>query len=680
MRAFSRILLTGGGTAGHVNPALAIGRALGDERTAYLYVGVRGRAEADIVPREGLPITFVRASAYPGARPSAAWIGFVANLVAGTVKAAFVVRWFAPEIIVGTGGFASAPTMLAAALLRRLRLCGARVYVHEQNAAPGKLNLLVGRLADRVFVSFPETLSAFPDNGVMAGYPLRRRIQTIDRETARASLDFRVPPGRQVVFAFGGSQGARTINRAVVDALGALLPGRDRLFIIHGTGLRRGDGALDPGADVQARLAQRYSEDDRRAIDEFYVARPFFHDIEQVYALTDLVVVRAGAGTLNEVAALGLPAIVVPKINLPGEHQVMNARALAAGGGASVLYEETRNENGQLVEVLDGALLADTILSLAGDGGGLRRMGAANRAFANTEALQIIRRSIAGDEPPPGLPFPPPAPTGLERGRLLSDGDLLYALEHHRAASLPAGVPLPEQPRAEDRQYYVSRAASLLAHRNWEARNLGVKLAGLLEGREKLSLVLALLKDRRPAAWYKRLFGGDFEQVGFIRRNALTAVGRLGTVTPEVEDVLAAALADPYYEARAESCRAITALDRHLSDGGRTRLIAGLITLLRDRWLEVAATAAEALGHVGGEADARPALLALKAHKFWMVRAAGLRGLQALVERGRAGDLDRLDPEVRGFALTATDFRPEFTIRTSYARLIRAIDRKRSAS
>jgi UDP-N-acetylglucosamine--N-acetylmuramyl-(pentapeptide) pyrophosphoryl-undecaprenol N-acetylglucosamine transferase len=680
MKAFSRILLTGGGTAGHVNPALAIGRALGDERTAYLYVGVRGRAEAEIVPREGMAIRFVRASAYPGTRPSLAWFGFLFNLVLGTARALFIVRSFRPDIIVGTGGYASAPTMLAAAILRRMGLLSARVYVHEQNAAPGKLNLLVGRLADRVFVSFADTLAAFPENGAMAGYPLRRRIQRTDREAARAAIDIRVPPGRHVVFAFGGSQGARTINRAVVDALGALLPHRDRLFVIHGTGMKRGDGASDPGADVEARLAQCYSDEERRAIESFYAARPFFHDIEKVYALADLVVVRAGAGTLNEIAALGLPAVVVPKINLPGEHQVMNARALAAAGGAVVLYEETRNADGQVVEVLDGAMLADTILSLTADGDGLRRMGAANKAFATTDALETIRRSIAGEEPSAGLPFPPPPRAEPVGGRLLPDGALLYALEHRRAASLPAGVVRPEQPRAEDRPYYISRAASLLARRNWEARNLGVKLIGLLDGREKLPLVIALLKDRRPAPWYKRLLGGDFEQVGFIRRNALTTIARIGAATPDVEDALSAALADPYYEARAEACRAITALDRHLSDEGRTRLIAGLIALLGDRWLEVAAAAAEALGHVGGETDARPALLALVDHKYWLVRAAGLRGLHALVERGRAGDLDTLEQAARGFALTATDFRPEFTIRTSYGRLIRAIGTRRSAA
>jgi len=178
-----------------VNPALAIGRALGDERTAYLYVGVRGRAEADVVPREGIPIKFVRASAYPGARPSLAWPGFLFNVFVGTLRALFVVRAFKPEVIVGTGGYASAPTMFAAAILRRLGLLSARVYVHEQNAAPGKLNLLVGRLADRVFVSFADTLASFPANGTMAGYPLRRRIPSKpSRQTPRERQNPRDEP------------------------------------------------------------------------------------------------------------------------------------------------------------------------------------------------------------------------------------------------------------------------------------------------------------------------------------------------------------------------------------------------------------------------------------------------------------------------------------------------------
>jgi UDP-N-acetylglucosamine--N-acetylmuramyl-(pentapeptide) pyrophosphoryl-undecaprenol N-acetylglucosamine transferase len=683
MTACSRILLTGGGTAGHVNPALAIGRALGDERTAYLYVGVGGRAEADVVPREGMPIVFVRASPYPGARPSAAWVSFLFNTVVGTAKAAWAIRRFRPEIIVGTGGFASAPAMFAAALLRRAGLCRAQVFVHEQNAAPGKLNLLVGRLADRVFVSFPETVAAFGGTAVMAGYPLRRRIALVDRDTARASLDFAVPPGRQVVFAFGGSQGARTINRAVVDALGDLLPHRERLFVIHGTGLRRGDGTYDAHQEVQDRLRQRYSAEERQAIDTFYVARPYFHDIERIYALADLVVVRAGAGTLNEVAALGLPAVVVPKINLPGEHQVMNARALARRGGAVVLYEQTRHEQGRRVEALDGATLASTILSLTGDPGRLREMGAANRGFIDRDAIEIIRRAIAGETIDAGASDASASdvvPAGAASGYgspLLGHGELLATLERARAAQGRAYAVDAAIPSVDDRAFYVSRAASLLASASWDARNLGVKLVGLLQARERLPLVLALLADRTPAAWYKRMLGGDFEQVGFIRRNAITTVARLGVVTPEVEQALAAALEDPYYEARAEACRAVTRLDRDLSSGARARLVSGIIRLLRDRWVEVIAAAAEALGHVGGSDDARPALVALRNQKFWMVRAAGLRGLLALVERGQAGDLDTLARDVRAFTLTATDFRPEFTIRTSYGRVVDAIESKR---
>ena len=679
MTAFSRILLTGGGTAGHVNPALAIGRALGDERTAYLYAGVRGRAEADVVPREGMPITFLRASPYPGARPSAEWISFLFNTVMGTVKAAWVIRRFRPEIIVGTGGFASAPVMFAAALLRRAGLCRGQVVVHEQNAAPGRLNLLVGRLADRVFVSFPETAAAFDGRAVVSGYPLRRSIAAVDRGAARAALDFTVPAGRQVVFAFGGSQGARTINRAVVDALGALLPHRDRLFVIHGTGLRRGDGSYDAGQDVQDRLRQRYSVDEQRAIDTFYVARPYFHDIERLYALADLVVVRGGAGTLNEVASLGLPAIIVPKINLPGEHQVMNARALARRGGAVVLYERTRSDEGRPVEELDGAELAATVLVLAGDAGRLHEMGAANRGFVEHDALDVIRNSIAG-EPQPAWTAAGAGPGASPGGPLLSNGALLAVLERAHAARGPAYAVDAAVPLADDRAFYASRAASLLANESWEARNLGVKLTGLLQAREQLPAVLALLADRTPAAWYKRLLGGDFEQVGFIRRNAIAAIARLGVVTPEVEQALAAALDDPYYEARAEACRAVTALDRGLSPEGRARLVAGLIRLLRDRWVEVIAAAAEALGHVGGPGDARPALVALWDQKFWVVRAAGLRGLLALVERGQAGDLGSLARDVRAFALTATDFRPEFTIRTSYGRVVEAIQAQRRTS
>ncbi len=679
MSGFARILLTGGGTGGHVNPALAIGRALAGDETQFLYVGVRSRAEAEIVPREGLPIVFVRAAPYPGLRPSPAWMPFLVNLVVGTLKALFIVRRFHPDVIVGTGGFASAPVMFAAAALRRLGLLRSRVYVHEQNAAPGRLNLLMGRVADRVFVSFPETLAMFPGNGFLSGYPLRRRIQGVSREAARGALDIEVPEGRQVVFAFGGSQGARTINRAVVDALGELAAHKDRLFVIHGTGLPRPGGGYDPGRETDERLEQRYGRAERAVIDGFYVHRPYFHHIEHVYSLADLAIVRGGAGTLSEVAALGLPAIVVPKVNLPGEHQVMNARALARSGGAVVLYEETRLAGGRLVEELDGHVLAKTVLRLLGEADTLARMGRSATSFIHGDALETIRRRVLADAGAGHDDTCPPAATAAVPA-LLGTSALLARLERASAKAGAAYNIAIEIVSADDRAYYVSRAASLLASPSWESRNLGVKLIGLLQARDKLPLVLALLADRRPAAWYKRLLGGDYEQVGFIRRNALTTLGRLRTMSPEVERALFEALSDPYYEARAEAARTVARLEALLSDDARGRLVARLAAMLRDRWGEVAAVAAESLGRVGDVSTALPALLALRDERHWIVRSAGLRGVLHLIERGKAGNLDDLERDIRGYVLTATDFRPEFLIKTSYAKVMAAIAaRKESA-
>jgi UDP-N-acetylglucosamine--N-acetylmuramyl-(pentapeptide) pyrophosphoryl-undecaprenol N-acetylglucosamine transferase len=574
--------------------------------------------------------------------------------------------------------------------------------VHEQNAAPGRLNLLVGRLADRVFLSFPDTLAAFPVNGVLSGYPLRRQIQTIDRDTARASLDFAVPAGRLVVFAFGGSQGARTINRAIVDALGSLLPHKDRVFIIHGTGLADSARSYDAGRDTAARLDARYSEAERRAIETFYVTRPFFHDIERVYAVTGLAVVRGGAGTLNELASLGLPAIVVPKVNLPGEHQVMNARALERAGGAVVLYEETRLENGRAVEELDGSVLASAIVQLLDDAARLSAMALASRQFIQHDAIEVIRTTLQEEDSGRRQPVSQPvlaarngphtqvvrpslvsgAQVGVIAGvpPLLSPAALLPRLERAWAAHRSSYRVEIEIPAAGDRTYYVSRATSLLSDGRWELRNLGVKLVGLLQARDKLPLVLALFRDRRPAAWYKRLLGGDFEQVGFIRRNAVTAIGRLAVVTPDVEDALLVAMSDPYYEVRSEAARVVAVLESGLSQNGRSALVAGLVTLLTDRWLEVVAASADALGRIGGEHDARPVLLALESHRYWVVRAAALRGLASLVERGCAGDLAELEHHLRRFVLTATDFRPEFAIRTSHARVIDAIQMRRGST
>lgn len=669
MKTGTRILLTGGGTAGHVNPALAIGAAIAEPGSETLFVGVEGRAEEQVVPREGIPIHFVRASGFPGARPSPAFARFLVDLVLGTAQAAGILLRFRPDIIVGTGGFASAPVIFAATFLKKLRMSKVRVFVHEQNAVPGKLNRLVGRHAEKVFVTFPETLSLFPGNGALTGYPVRKRIGHVAPEEARARLDFTMPEGRTVVFVFGGSQGSRSLNRGLVDALGDLMPHAGRLFIVHGTGLFKG-GGYDAEADTAARLAARYTEEERARIAAFYTSRSYFHDIASVYALAGLVVIRGGSGSLNEVARMGIPALVVPKANLPGDHQVANARALERAGGAEVLYEETVLSDGHLVEVLDGARLARRILALAGDPGRLVEMSKRGRDVLGIDAAAEIAHHVRHGHARTAIdPTLVPAPTVVSNAALLTRLEKAAAGRSYRVEDVV-------EPR--DLTWFRSRAASLLVNDEWEARNLGVKLLGLLDAREKVPLLLALLADRTPAPRLQRILGGDFAQVGFVRRNVYTALARLDVVDAGVEEALLAGFSDPYWEVRTEAARTAARFAGRLAR--HAEVVAALRKGLSDRNLEAAAAAAEALGVLGSEKDALPALLALADYRFWKVRAAALRGVLSLVERGEVGDREKLKKALPGFLLTSTDFRPQFEMKLSYRRVVEALSRGQEAA
>ena len=672
MQKTRRILLTGGGTAGHVNPALAIGSALATADTRFLFVGVRGRVEEVVVPREGIPIKYVHASGFP-AGLSPQLIRFGLNLAIGTLQSIFILLAFRPELIIGTGGYVSAPVIIAASLLRKLRLSHARVFIHEQNAVPGKLNRLMGRFAHRVLVTFPETLSYFPQRAVLVGYPLRKRIARVSRAEALQKIDIPIPAGRKVVLVFGGSQGSRTINRALVDALSSLLPYRDRLFIIHGVGLFK-SAEYNSMTDTEARLRRLYSEEQLRQIQEFYAYRAFFHNIELLYCLSDLVVARGGAGSLNEISAMGLPALIIPKSNLPGDHQVMNARSMERAGGAEILYEEIASIDGALSEWIDGKIFAEKLLSLIDDEPHLRKMREHSGSFLNQDALLQIQRLVRGD--PGGIqPDLRAAPAAPEYIPLPGNRALLMllekALEKHQGAYRPQMV----ISRPQDLEYLKNRASALLIHPAWQERNVGVKLLGLLHAKEKVPALLTLFHDRTPASPLKRLLGGDFEQVGFVRRNVITALIRINEVSPAVEKALLTGLEDPYYEVRAESARAAAAFGSRLPSP--QSLIAALLKLLTDSNIDVSAAAAEALGRIGGEKDALPALLGMWETRMWKQRAAVLRGLLYLVDRGQVSRLDIVEAQVPRFILTSTDFAPQFEIKSVYRQLMESVSRRK---
>jgi UDP-N-acetylglucosamine--N-acetylmuramyl-(pentapeptide) pyrophosphoryl-undecaprenol N-acetylglucosamine transferase len=657
-----RVILTGGGTGGHVNPALAIAEAIRQRNpdTRFLYVGVRGKAESEIVIPAGFPIHYVRSTGFPGFRPSLALVHFSLTLLVGVIQAFYLVATFQPDKIIGTGGYVSAPVIFANNVMRLLGMSRAQVFIHEQNSVPGKLNRFIGRQAGKVLLTFPETTRFFPENGVVVGYPVRQSVLNMARQGKGKPLPVTIPEGRQVVFAFGGSQGARTINRAVVDALGYFMEQRHDIFIIHGAGLMKGR-EYNAWEDTAQRLLYKYTDQERRKIASFYYAQDYFHNIGDIYAKSSLIVCRGGAGSLNEISAVGKPALIIPKANLPEDHQVMNARAMKRAGAAELIYEDTVMEKGVLLEKVDGEVLATRILNLLNSPAHLAQMASCSEAFMRHNALERISSEIFQNSLSENTEADAVSATWEP---LLSNDELLQLLQHSWLKEVQLYEPHHLIADPDDLDYYRHRAANLLISSSWPERNLGVKLIGLLKHKEKLPSLLHFLADRSPASTLQRLFGGDYRQVGFIRRNALIALQVLNQWGPEVEARVFEALDDGYYEARAQAAKTMG----HFAD----RLIQGeaitekLLELIRDRSFEVVREAALALGYTGGDRGVVEALLSLKEHHYWQVREAALKAVTILVRRGVVRDRNWLLEELSRFIMTTTDFRPHFSIKETY--------------
>ncbi|MDE0002281.1 MAG: UDP-N-acetylglucosamine--N-acetylmuramyl-(pentapeptide) pyrophosphoryl-undecaprenol N-acetylglucosamine transferase, partial [Rhodospirillaceae bacterium] len=380
-------LFTGGGTGGHVYPGLAIADEVRarDPEARIVYVGARGRMEASLVPKRGYPIHLVHARGLPSGRRPLALLRFAISTGIGVLQSLFHLTRHRPRMIVATGGYASSPVLLAHWILKSLRLSSARrCFVHEQNVVPGKVNRLAGRIADCIGVSFEASLRYFPpDKTTWAGYPVRREIGAVSRDAARASQG--LPDDARVVFAFGASSGARSINRAVIDALPRLLA-RPDIHVIHVIGQTRSPD-YDAEADSRDRLERlglagehlsRYHQSD------------YSHEIEKLYAASDLVIGRASAGVVTEIGVCGVPSILVPLPYAPGDHQAVNARTLESRGAARVVYESITAEDGQTIGVVDGERLARLVLEILDDPAGHAAMSRRARETFDRSGLDRI--------------------------------------------------------------------------------------------------------------------------------------------------------------------------------------------------------------------------------------------------------------------------------------------------
>ena len=664
-----KFILTGGGTGGHVYPAIAIAEELkrhfGDSNPQFLYLGVHGRAEEKIVPGQGYAIRFISSAGLAGKGFGPLIVISVLKIALGIFQALFILLHFRPDAVIGTGGYASVPAVLATLILRRLGLLRARIFIHEQNFAPGRWNRMISKWADRFWISFGGSARFLAGARVeLTGYPIRQQIATLDKARARKKLG--IAPDARVVFTFGGSLGARTINRAIAEALPTLLAD-PKIVVFHGTGAIKSktyNAVKDTAKRVKALALSR--EDASR-----YHAQEYISAIHNYYAAADLVVSRAGAGTLNELCRCGRPALVIPKSNLAGEHQVVNALALSRAGACEVIFERPVVVRGNPEAEVKGKFLAERILSLLSDQEKLEEMARAASGLINTHRKDIfaesVKAEIRGEQLPRQVRLTE-AVAGdedLDPARLsyLSPAGILAYVEKITEGKEPGSI--DSHPNVELLRYF---ADGYLVSARWQIRNIGVKLIGLTNNLYRRKLLLALANDRSPAPAWKRVFWKDFRQVGFIRRNALAALARLGSWDEELRRVLVSALEeDPYYEVRVQAACSVIKLRKKIGSCGK--LAQALKANLKHRSLEMRWCCIEALGAIAPDPGYLGNIDDYLLHPNWRIRQALLNALRHLCERGVITPADPVLRRLENLIPTCTDFIPTFPLKRSLNRL-----------
>ncbi len=349
-----RIVIAGGGTGGHVIPALAIAQQLKKQLGAeVLFIGTARGIETRLVPQAGFPLELIRVGALKNVSlmTRAKTLFGLPRAIAASSR---MLSEFDPEVVIGVGGYASGPAMVAA-IRRRLP-----TLAFEPNVVPGFANRMIARWVSAAAVHFEETCRYFPHCRV-TGVPVRAAFFSIAAKT----------DGPPTLLVFGGSQGARAINQAMttIESLAGLRAKIPGIHIIHQTGQRDYDQVL--AAYQRSGISGEVHK--------------FIDDMPGTFRRADLLVCRSGASSVGEITAAGKPAIFVPFPAAADDHQNVNARALERVGAAVVVEESN----------LGAAYLVDTIAALIGDSGRLRSMSAAAKSLAHPKAVEEIAEMVA---------------------------------------------------------------------------------------------------------------------------------------------------------------------------------------------------------------------------------------------------------------------------------------------
>lgn len=357
------IVISGGGTGGHIYPAIGLAQAIVklDPEIKICFIGGADRPESTIIPQHGFCFLPISVAGFPR-KLTWKWLPVLGKACRGFTQSLQFLGKLKPNVVVGTGGYVSGPVLFAASRL------GISTAIQEQNASAGLTNRLLARWAKMACLAFHSAANGFPAEIVkITGNPIRPQIASFARSLAtyeKLGLD----PNRKTIFVTGGSQGAHAINQAVISMLPELVPFHRHLQLIHQTG------------KIDYQLVREHYDGSPLK----HLVQPYFDPIGEVYSVTDLMVCRAGGMTISEITACGLPAIFIPLPSTPGNNQELNAQVVSDSGAGVVLNQQT----------LTGRLLAEQIIRITENPKKQQQMSEASRQFGNPYASEEIAKSI----------------------------------------------------------------------------------------------------------------------------------------------------------------------------------------------------------------------------------------------------------------------------------------------
>jgi len=356
-----KYLITGGGTGGHIYPALAIAWEIKrrNKDAEILYVGTEKGLESELVPREGFAFKTIRVQGLPR-KLNIQTIKAMKELLLGIRDANKIIKEFKPDVVIGTGGYVSAPVVFAASKKHIPTL------IHEQNAFPGIANKILSRYVDKVLITFEESKKYFkyPEKIILTGNPIRKNILEVDKR--KAYFQLKISPNKPFILSFGGSGGQKKLNDAMLYVIEKNINKDSQ--ILHVTENRIYD-------DFMKKIQSK-----NITLNENIRVLPYMYDMPSALNIANLVVTSAGAITLAEISAIGVPSILIPKGYTAENHQEYNARAFEKKGASYLILEKD----------LTGEKLNNVINNLIYDFNKLKEMSKNSKALGNIYATEKI--------------------------------------------------------------------------------------------------------------------------------------------------------------------------------------------------------------------------------------------------------------------------------------------------